>query len=461
MSVLLVIFLLASLLGVGAVGVIAGAAIQRRTHHVLDHLSSELAHTYRLRSNGDLAWDGELAERPLRIRGATALETTSFAVQVRELPYDLALSMGTAVKGQARTGDKELDQHWVVGSRGGGIGRLQPMARTALERIRSRCSMAKLVDGVFTVNCTAEHLLDVLLCMRTLIPLLEGEPVDLLADRAQNDPSPRVRAQMLWELAQHDRERATAVAKARDIHQPWSPEELVIMGDLLQQTATLQRALDHEATGLALASRAARSLLRMGADPSAIIGAMAERQGMPGVREVAQAISDTDGIGAADLLPYLRAVAKRTQTRDPRTREQTISAILRVLEAHPPARVEEALLHTLPLTAGAVRVRTIEALGAVGSVAAVAPMRQQQAERPRADFVTRSAFDKAIARIQARTHGDVGALALAEVAEGVGTLAIAEAAVTVATPTKPTITQIMDPEAVPERRGPRRKAPEG
>jgi hypothetical protein len=363
---------------------------------------------------GKPAWVGEVA---------SSTHGSVFKLRVEQLPVDLALrNRGSAAK-QVRSGDARLDKAWTIGSRDGGVGRLHKTVRDGLVYLDRYVESVVLHDGTLELTCTTpSHLLHALSIVRTLIPILLGDATTLLADRAQNDVDPKVRAQMLWELAQHDRDRARVVAASRDAAEDWGVEELLLMGELLEDRHCLMRAMTHKDGTAAIGVRAATASLRLGADPGPIIRAVAGAQGMTAILKLASYIATSDGEGLDALTPYVAAVLDRTKTRDPDLRERTLLALCEALEAHPSESSRSALLLVARKGPGAPQRRAVGALARIGGVEEVGPLRSIQAGLAVTEFATSGAIDTAIAQIQSKASGDAGALSLAVLPADVGAL---------------------------------------
>ncbi len=400
----------------GVVSLSAHRAARAAARH-----TQQLAEQRGFRPDGEGAI-GEVAGYAARL---DPVQEGQWLLQVEGLPTDLALRMSTSGSHTVRSGDRRLDRTWAIGSVEGGVGRLDRPARGALARLRVRAADLVLSGGSLRVRCgPGTTLVDVLATTEALVKALEGDPLERLVETVRTDPDPKVRGQMLWELAQHDRGLAVETVDARDPDSTWGSTELLLMGELLGRPAFLERTFAHPSTNLRLAGRALDSWLALDQDPALGIGWMAQHHGLDGLTLAAERIHEASPSQAPALIPWvMRALVQQ----DHQKVQRAVVALVRALQRHGVQDAVPELLEALTRATGPARLRIVDAVGALGTVDAVPALRTLQGSLGVADFQTSAAVDRAVALIQGRASGHAGALSLADEPEGAGMLSIAAA----------------------------------
>jgi hypothetical protein len=308
----------------------------------------------------------------------------------------------------------------------GGIGRLGRQARLVLLRLRPAVESLVLAGGTLTATTSSggDTLVDVLADVERLVIELRGDPIHLLVEMVRTDPDPIVRGQMLWELAQHDRALAQTTVERRDPHSSWGAEELLLMGELMGRPQFLVRALQHESTSLRLAGRIVSAWLILDADATQLLEQLARRFGAEALVVAAEHMQGRHAHHAPALLPWVTQLILH-----PPGGQLGQRAMVSVVRSLQEARVHEAvpaLLHAAEATRGPALLRILDAIGSLGRVEDVAPLRDLQTRLAVTEFQAQRAIEQAIATIQGRISGDAGALSLAAPRHDAGMLAIVE-----------------------------------
>jgi len=364
---------------------------------------------------------GELSNHTTLVRRAS---DGHWLVTMEGLPADLALRMSTTgTKGQ-RTGDRAIDDAWSIGTVEGGIGRLGRQARVVLHRLRHRLDSLVLSGGTLTAKAVGgPPLMDTLTDLAQLASELHGDPLHLLVDRIRTDPDPRVRGQMLWELAQHDRALARETVERRDPTSNWGAEELLLMGELMGRPKFLAQALDHEGTSLRLAARIASAWVLLDSDVVPLLEQLATDYGPEGVAAAAEHMRGAHGHHAPALIPWIRHLADHND-QGPTVQRAMVSVVRTLQETEVVAALPE-LVHAAQQVRGPGQLRILNAIGTLGGIEHVGALRALQGRLAVTEFQAQRAIEQAVANIQGRGSGEVGALSIAAPIEGAGMLALA------------------------------------
>jgi hypothetical protein len=365
--------------------------------------------------------EGELLrDHPLRLYAEhdEGRSEPFWIAQVHGLPRDLALrGDGSASEGQPRTGDPFLDRKFTLAALDGAVGRLAAPARHELERLRRVARRVRLEGGTLEVRATASELAELRTALQIVASHLgRGAPVAELQRRIDDDPTPTVRATMLWHLAHLDRARAVRTAARMAAH---TPEEKLITGILLDDRPRLVQAITHPDSHLRLARRAARHFLKAGGDAATVFEALERVHGLPGLHTAALLTRGVEGAEVQIRSRLLAVVGQRADAPD-EARDVLVTFAARLAASTVP-HTDEALTALLVVPDPAVQKAALEALGSSGTVAVVPAIRDLVDQLSSFSSLRRVA-QSTIERIQSRSQGAVGALTLAEHAEEAGAL---------------------------------------